>query len=563
MQDEIIKLGQFKLMTENFPVKININDLKIGVNSLKNHFVIINENYEVESVIDKICDHAGGRLIKKGSFAICPMHGWKLDFNSLKYQDSHIKKTNIDFSIDNNILKFDDQKSYLVNPYKVVKNQNDLQVRWLNHATTYISNNNISLITDPWLMGPAFLTGWWLEETSSTDSLNLLNDADFIYISHNHPDHLHPETLSLIDKDRKIIVGDFSSKSTQKYLESLGFNNIYALEFNTIYELHEDFQISIFKSGDFRDDSGIYLNIGGIESLLTVDSNFLNSYVLPRNIDLLLTSFASGASGFPLCYNNYSLEEKNKILKRNRLAIMSSVLGYIKSTKPRYYMPYAGMFKEKSERDFFIRENNIKNSIEVFKNIAEENGITFLQPKKNISYNFFNDKFISKNLDITYLPADITEDYIEDYKLKYNYDSNKIIDYLQESGFNSNQIVYIIPTNDDFSKITNDIIYCNFKTQLFKVISFDEIVKDLEGYKTMQLSIREEIFAAVVQNKLPWEDFSIGFQMRVIRYPNEYESKFWYHFTNIYINAIHYKSDPNCGACSVLNQNPIFNKIYK
>ena len=54
--------------------------------------------------------------------------------------------------------------------------------------------------------------------------------------------------------------------------------------------------------------------------------------------------------------------------------------------------------------------------------------------------------------------------------------------------------------------------------------------------------------------------FSIGFQMRVVRFPNEYESDFWYHFTNNYINSIYYKNDPNCGACELINQNPLLNQ---
>ena len=553
------KLGKFKKITNNKTVELDVNDLKVGVNSLKNHFVILNSKKEVDHVIDKICDHAGGKLIKKGNIAICPMHGWKLNLSNLKYQDSHIKKSDINFVVEKNIIKFDDKESYLINPYKPSQIQNIFKFRWLNHATVHLSNNAVSLVTDPWLKGPAFLTGWWLDKPSTVDSVELVRKADYIYISHNHPDHLHPETLSLLDKNKKIIVADFLSKSTEKYLMSLGFTNIYVLEFNHIYELDENFQICIFKSGDFRDDSGLYLNVGGVESLLSVDSNFLNSYVLPKNIDLLLTSFAGGASGFPLCYKNYNLEEKIKIIKRNKLAIRASVLGYLNSTSPKNYMPYAGMFKEKSIRDLFIKENNDKNKPEDYREMVEGLDINFLNPSKEIIYNFVDGEFIENDLNIKYLPHDNINKYINNYKLNFKYDSVKIIDYLKNSDFNDKQILYVIPTNNDFSETVNDIIFCDFYKQTFKVINQHEIIEELEGYRTMQLFIREEIFSAIVQNKLPWEDFSIGFQMRVTRFPNEYESEFWYHFTNVYINSIHYKNDPNCGSCTVLNQNPIFN----
>ena len=551
--------GLFEKKSKIINVEVDINELQCGVNSLKNHFIILDDNKNVQHVIDKICDHAGGKLIKKGMSAICPMHGWKLNLNTLQYQDSHVKKTNINFSVENNILKFRDYESYLLNPFKSNKTKNDFKLRWLNHATTQLSNNNLSIVTDPWLKGPAFSTGWWLDQPSTTDSIQLLVNADYIYISHNHPDHLHPETLNLLDKKTKIIVGDFYSKSCEKYLRSLGFTNIYSLEFNYIYELKKDFQICIFKSGDFRDDSGIYLNISGVETLMTVDSNFLNSHILPKNIDLLLTSFAGGASGFPLCYNNYNLNQKLKISKRNKLAIRASVLGYLNATLPKHYMPYAGMFKEKSERDLFIKENNKKNSPDDYRIIAEEMDVIYLSPKKDLSYDFINKNFIKTRLDVSFLNEDDTKTYIDDYKKKYTYDSKKIIDYFINSEFYDNQILYVIPTNDDFSEIVNDIIFCDFRNQSFKVINKHDIIEELDGFKTMKLFIREEIFAATIEKRAPWEDFSIGFQMRVSRFPNEYESDFWYHFTNIYINSIHYKNDPNCGSCTVLNQNPRFN----
>ena len=69
-------------------------------------------------------------------------------------------------------------------------------------------------------------------------------------------------------------------------------------------------------------------------------------------------------------------------------------------------------------------------------------------------------------------------------------------------------------------------------------------VPDLEipDFRIMKLYVREEVFASIVSNKLPWEDFSIGFQMRITRIPNSYESDFWFHFTNVYIDPVHFIS---------------------
>ena len=164
--------------------------------------MMIDDEKNVLHVIDKICDHAGGRLIHKGDNAVCPMHGWKLDLHTLKYQDSHIEKSSAQYSMVNGKLLIPDNLSYLENPYRV-DNHLEVNFRFLNHATVAIFFNEITLITDPWLFGPAFMTGWWLDQPSTEDSIEILQNADYIFISHNHPDHLHSQTLELLKKDQK------------------------------------------------------------------------------------------------------------------------------------------------------------------------------------------------------------------------------------------------------------------------------------------------------------------------------------------------------------------------
>jgi CMP-N-acetylneuraminate monooxygenase len=83
------KLGSFETKSDLINSEVNLKHLNIGINSINNHIVVIDENKQIINVIDKICDHAGGKLIVKGDCAVCPMHGWRLDLRTMKYQDSH------------------------------------------------------------------------------------------------------------------------------------------------------------------------------------------------------------------------------------------------------------------------------------------------------------------------------------------------------------------------------------------------------------------------------------------------------------------------------------------
>ena len=58
----------------------------------------------------------------------------------------------------------------------------------------------------------------------------------------------------------------------------------------------------------------------------------------------------------------------------------------------------------------------------------------------------------------------------------------------------------------------------------------------------------------VLSNKLPWEDLLIGFQCRILRKPNIYNSNFWQHFTNKYIDKVNFRYNNPCGSCETLFQ---------
>jgi CMP-N-acetylneuraminate monooxygenase len=553
------RLGRFEIESIEQFLHIDLKTLKVGLNDLQDYIVKINENNEIVYVIDKVCDHAGGKLMLKKGTAVCPMHNWHLNLDTLKYNDSLAKKVETAYSIDDSgQLIINAENRSLKNPFRP-NHKGKLTIRWINHATVYIECNGVTLLTDPWLFGPAFLTGWWLYDPSPIDAIELLKKVDYVYISHNHPDHLHAETLSILSKETAILTPNFHSGSAENFLRKLGFNNIIPCDFLDIIELGENFQISILKSGDFRDDSGIYVCANGNELLLTVDSNYLNHHVLPTNIDLLMTSFAGGASGFPLCYENYSEEEKAQVVRRNRNSIKSNVINYMKETSPRYYMPYAGMFAEYSERDSYVKERNAKNAFEEYIQIALHHNVEVLRPESNKRVQFENGEIeIVEIPNVDYLQKEITSHYISNLKLDYPFNPAIIIAYLKNSNYKKKQILQLIPTDDNFNNLAGEIIYADFYEGQFKKITEKELIQEKEGYNVMQMKIRAEVIMCVVSNFLPWEDLSIGFQMRVKRFPNEYEIDFWYHFTNIYIAKENFRYSTYCGACSIINQNPIW-----
>mgnify|MGYP000091145036 CR=1 FL=1 len=78
-------------------------------------------------------------------------------------------------------------------------------VRLINHASVKLSVDEISILTDPWYTGSVFHKGWKLiHEQPDKDIKEYLKDLDYIYISHEHPDHFSPNFF--LNKEYKSIL---------------------------------------------------------------------------------------------------------------------------------------------------------------------------------------------------------------------------------------------------------------------------------------------------------------------------------------------------------------------
>ena len=72
-------------------------------------------------------------------------------------------------------------------------------VKFINHASIIISNGNKSILTDPWYSGSSFDDGWkLLYENETDDIINILNDVNYIWFSHEHPDHFSIKFLKIM-----------------------------------------------------------------------------------------------------------------------------------------------------------------------------------------------------------------------------------------------------------------------------------------------------------------------------------------------------------------------------
>ncbi len=80
------------------------------------------------------------------------------------------------------------------------------------------------LATDPWLEGRCYSGSWALERKLTEAELESVKAAEFIWISHGHPDHFHIPSLALLPRGKKILLPDHYARDIHDFLVGRGFD---------------------------------------------------------------------------------------------------------------------------------------------------------------------------------------------------------------------------------------------------------------------------------------------------------------------------------------------------
>ncbi|HEY0292004.1 MAG TPA: hypothetical protein VGC51_06645 [Hansschlegelia sp.] len=99
-------------------------------------------------------------------------------------------------------------------------------IETMGHATLalYRDGERPVLLTDPWLTGSCYWRSWWIENYPSAEDLARLRAARYVYLTHEHPDHLHLPSLRLLGPDGpEILTPDFLEMKMDGFLRGEGF----------------------------------------------------------------------------------------------------------------------------------------------------------------------------------------------------------------------------------------------------------------------------------------------------------------------------------------------------
>ncbi|KAI3366493.1 hypothetical protein L3Q82_000633 [Scortum barcoo] len=424
------------------------------------------------------------------------------------------------------------------------------KVTYLTHACMELQLAQKRFLFDPWLKGPAFARGWWLLHEPPADSMDRLCMADLIYISHMHSDHLSYPTLKVLSERRPdvpIYVGDIPNRPVFWYLEQsqVKLTNINIVPFGIWQDVDEHLRFMILLDGVHPEmDTCIIVEYKGHMILNTVDCTCPNEGRLPQNVDLMLSDFAGGASGFPMTFygGKYSESWKADFIKNERKKLLNYKAQLVKSLQPRIYCPFAGYFVEAHPSDRYIKETNVKNTAESLNALINKltPGIMTWTPKPGavLDLGLALGDPAHRYEAITNPPAGakIYKDswefdlYVDELNSSITSEIFKHRSWIQFyytwAGFqNYNLVVRMTETDDNFEPLRDGYDYLVD----FVDLTFPTERPDRE-HSYIEVKNRIGVMRSVVLHGRLWDDLYIGFQNRIIRDPDIYHHKFWNHF---------------------------------
>ena len=232
---------------------------------------------------------------------------------------------------------------------------------------THYSNSFISVrsqgehfVCDPW-MGKANTGGWQSFPEFPVDKLaGHLSDARWVYLSHLHDDHFHPETLKALGLlDREFVIKRFQAPVMRERLKKLGVKHIRELDSFTISRLGP-FEVAIFpqmtsNSSGLDDDVNYDLDTSIVfkadgevffnqvdNPLSTVDLAEVRDWILRSlgPIDICC-SMSGAASEYPHLFLGIDQSsEKRRIVE----GALNKLMTGLDLLAPKFYFPAGGTY---------------------------------------------------------------------------------------------------------------------------------------------------------------------------------------------------------------------------
>jgi len=230
-----------------------------------------------------------------------------------------------------------------------------MQLRFVNHASIICEHAGTRLISDPWLYGSAFNDGWDLVCKSAIGAAELA-DVNYLWFSHEHPDHFSPRVLQDVPQERRAGVTVLYRKTRDGkvlgFCKKLGFQ-VRELRDGEPVELAGGLRVTSQSVPLF--DSWLLVEAGGQRVLN------LNDAVVHSPAELRRVSDRVGALDALFTQFSYAAWRGNRedvaLRRADARKKLDIVRAQVRGLAPRFTVPFASMSYFSHEENSFTSDS--------------------------------------------------------------------------------------------------------------------------------------------------------------------------------------------------------------
>ena len=137
------------------------------------------------------------------------------------------------------------------------------------------------IATDPWLAGTCYFGSWGLDHALTPEQIENFRNADYLWISHGHPDHLHDESLAMLPRGKRILLPDHYDGEIASHLTELGFE-VHILKYRSWFQVSPD--VRVLCIDNVNQDAILVIEADGALIINLNDSPLCGEYRFLRNL---------------------------------------------------------------------------------------------------------------------------------------------------------------------------------------------------------------------------------------------------------------------------------------
>tara|TARA_B110000483_G_C18155051_1_gene527088 strand:+ start:222 stop:1589 length:1368 start_codon:yes stop_codon:yes gene_type:complete len=388
------------------------------------------------------------------------------------------------------------------------------KVKLLAHASILIEADGKRILTDPWFFGTAFNDGWELSPKPSLEDIKSdIKDIDIIWISHEHPDHLHFPTLKwiaeFIEKDVEIYFQENNSFKVFGALKKLGYQSFVSMPHLSKIPITSNVKLACYAHRHL--DSSLAVFIKDNFWLLDVNDTELNE----NDIKIIKNEFGKPT----VLYNQFSIAGSNGIetsLRSDSVTVLDKMRQHHKSLSAKISVPIASFVRFSRYDNAYM--NDYVNTVFDAKNIFQESNLQLVLQKIGGDYLEWED-INEVPLNLLEIDADgqsffaneiVTEDDTYDYKVIAQKEVKKVIE----------------DRVSDWQKVTNKIVlkFLKLKPVFFRVVDWDNEIWKVDFLKnTFSKACGTNEFDISIASQPLWQAFKTPFGIQTLGVSGRYK----------------------------------------